>query len=68
MVRRLPLVVPATALGALSVLEYAARSDGYFPGDYIGDRLYVVFAQSSKPPASSSSPYHQVIWGVTLRP
>jgi hypothetical protein len=57
----------------VSVLRYAARSGGFFPGDYIGaaiagNRLYVVFAQSSKPPASSSSPFHQVIWGVTLRP
>jgi hypothetical protein len=61
------------SIGPLSVLKYAAQADGYFPGDYIGEaiagnRLYVVFAQSSKPPASSSSPYHQVIWGVTLQP
>jgi hypothetical protein len=60
------------SIGPPSVLRYAAQADGYFPGDYIGeaiaaDRLYVVFAQSSKPPASSSSPYHQVIWGVTLQ-
>jgi hypothetical protein len=59
------------SIGPLSVLRYAARAGGYFPGDYIGEaiadgRLYVVFAVSSKPP--SSSPYHQVIWGVTLRP
>jgi hypothetical protein len=61
------------SIGPLSVLKYAAQSDGFFPGDYIGEaiaagRLYVVFAVSSKPPASSSSPFHQVIWGVTLTP
>lgn len=61
------------SIGPLSVLQYAAQADGYFPGDYIGEaisdgRLYVVFAVSSKPPPSSSSPYHQVIWGVTLQP
>jgi hypothetical protein len=49
------------SIGPVSVLEYAAQADGCFPGDYIGEaiagnRLYVVFAQSSKPPASSSSP------------
>jgi hypothetical protein len=61
------------SIGPVSVLQYAARADGYFPGDYIGEavaggRLYVVFAQSSAPPPSSSSRFHQVIWGVTLRP
>jgi hypothetical protein len=61
------------SVGPVSVLKYAARADGYFPGDYIGEaiaggRLYVVFAQSSAPPQTSSSPYHQVIWGVTLQP
>jgi hypothetical protein len=61
------------SIGPLSVLKYAAQADGYFPGDYIGEaiagnHLYVVFAQSPKPPASSSSPYHQIIWGVTLQP
>jgi hypothetical protein len=64
---------PPQSIGPVSVLRYAAQARGFFPGDYIGaaiagDRLYVVFAQSSKPPASSSSPFHQVIWGVTLRP
>jgi hypothetical protein len=61
------------SLGRRSVLEYAARSEGYFPGDYIGEaittgRLYIVWARSSKPPASSSSRYHQVIVGAALRP
>ena len=62
------------SIGPISVLKYAARADGYFPGDYIGEaiaggRLYVVFAQSSPPPPpSSTSKFHQVIWGVTLRP
>jgi hypothetical protein len=61
------------SIGPVSVLKYAARADGYFPGDYIGEaiagqRLYIVFAQSSAPPGSSSSRFHQVIWGVTLRP
>jgi hypothetical protein len=61
------------SIGPVSVLKYAAQADGFFPGDYIGeaiagDHLYVVFAQSSKPPASSSSPFHQIIWGVTLQP
>lgn len=61
------------SIGPRSELEYAAQAGGYFPGDYIGEaiaagKLYVVFAVSSQPPASSSSPYHQVIWGVTLRP
>ena len=59
------------AIGPVSQLKYAAQADGYFPGDYIGtaiskDLLYVVFAVSSRPPASSSSPYHQVIWGTTM--
>ena len=64
---------PPTSVGRLSVLKYAAQSRGYFPGDYIGEaiapgRLYMVFAVSSKPPPQSDSPYHQVIYGVTLRP
>ena len=55
------------------MLKYAAFAEGYFPGDYIGeaiapDRVYMVWAVSSKPPASSSSKYHQVIYGATLRP
>ena len=59
------------SIGPLSELQYAAQSRGYFPGDYIGTavtdgRLYMVWAVSSKPPASSTSPYHQVIWGATL--
>jgi hypothetical protein len=61
------------SIGPRSVLQYAARAGGYFPGDYIGEaitpgRLYGVWAVSSKPPASSTSKYHQVIWGATLRP
>jgi BNR repeat-like domain len=61
------------SIGPVSVLKYAARSEGFFPGDYIGEaiadgRLYVVFARSSAPPPSSSSRFHQVIWGVTLHP
>lgn len=64
---------PPTSVGRLSTLKYAAQSRGYFPGDYIGEaiapgRLYTVFAVSSKPPPRSSSPYHQIIYGVTLRP
>lgn len=60
------------SLGPRSVLRYAAQSRGYFPGDYIGEaiapgRLYMVWARSSKPPAYSDSPYHQVIYGATLR-
>jgi hypothetical protein len=59
------------SIGPPSELRYAAQASGYFPGDYIGEaiaagRLYAVFAVSSAPPRSSSSPYHQVIWGVTL--
>lgn len=61
-----------TSIGPVSVLKYAARSRGYFPGDYIGaaitsGRLYLVWARSSKPPPYSASPYHQVIYGATLR-
>ncbi|MGI8751077.1 MAG: hypothetical protein ACR2MN_01940 [Acidimicrobiales bacterium] len=61
------------SIGPLSVLQYAAQSRGYFPGDYIGSaltrgRLYVVWSLSTPPPASSTSPYHQVIDGATLRP
>jgi hypothetical protein len=64
---------PPTSIGPRSVLKYAAFAEGYFPGDYIGeaiapDRIYMVWAVSSKPPASSSSKYHQVIYGATLRP
>jgi BNR repeat protein len=64
---------PPTSVGPLSTLKYAAQAGGYFPGDYIGEaiapgRLYMVFAVSSKPPPRSSSPYHQIIYGVTLRP
>jgi hypothetical protein len=60
------------SVGPTSDYRYAAQAGGIFPGDYIGTalsarRLYVVFAVSSRPPASSSSPFHQVIWGVTLR-
>jgi hypothetical protein len=59
------------SIGPVSALQYAAQSRGYFPGDYIGTavtdgRLYLVWAVSSKPPAFSTSPYHQVIWGATL--
>ena len=59
-------------IGPVSELKYAAQAGGYFPGDYIGtaiskNLLYVVYAVSSKPAASSGSPYHQVIWGTTLR-
>jgi len=64
---------PPVAIGPRSVLKYAARSEGYFPGDYIGEaiapgRIYMVWAVSSKPPANSTSKYHQVIYGATLRP
>lgn len=60
------------SFGALSVLQYAAQSRGYFPGDYIGSafsngRLYVVWSRSSPPPPTSTSPYHQVIDGATLQ-
>ena len=61
------------SIGPRSVLKYAAQADGYFPGDYIGEaiapgRMYLVWAVSSKPPAYSTSKYHQVIYGATLRP
>ncbi len=61
------------SIGQLSVLRYAAQAGGYFPGDYIGSaitsgRLYVVWARSSMPPPYSTSRYHQVIDGATLRP
>lgn len=61
------------SIGPRSVLRYAARAGGYFPGDYIGSaittgRIYLVWAVSSKPPAWSRSPYHQIIEGATLRP
>ena len=64
---------PPTSIGPRSVLKYAAQARGYFPGDYIGEaiapgRLYMVWAVSSKPPAYSTSPYHQIIYGATLRP
>lgn len=60
------------SVGPRSVLKYAAQARGYFPGDYIGEaitagRLYAVWAVSSKPPAYSTSQYHQVIYGATLR-
>jgi hypothetical protein len=60
------------SIGPRSALQYAAQAGGLFPGDYIGaalsnGRLYVTFARSSTPPLHSDSPYHQVIWGVTLR-
>jgi hypothetical protein len=60
------------SIGAISVLQYAAQAGGYFPGDYIGaaiapGRLYLVWARSSQPPPSSTSPYHQVIDGATLK-
>ncbi|MGH8859982.1 MAG: sialidase family protein [Jatrophihabitantaceae bacterium] len=61
------------SIGPRSVLKYAAQAGGYFPGDYIGaaiapGRIYLVWARSSKPPAYSTSPYHQIIYGATLRP
>lgn len=60
------------SVGPVSVLRYAAQAGGYFPGDYMGlvatpGRLLGVWAVSSKPPATSSSPYRQVIYGATLR-
>lgn len=59
-------------VGPVSTLAYAAQAGGYFPGDYIGTAvskhyLYLAWAVSSPPPASSTSAFHQVIWGVTLR-
>lgn len=59
-----------TSLGPRSVLRYAARAGGYFPGDYIGaaisaHRLYLVWAVSSKP--AHPGRFHQVIYGATLR-
>jgi hypothetical protein len=61
------------SIGRRSVLRYGAHSgDGsYFPGDYIGSaiapgHLYVVWPRASKPPAGSTSPYHQVIDGAAL--
>ena len=59
------------SIGPRSILKYAAQAGGYFPGDYIGEaitsgRMYMVWAVSSKPPATSTSPYHQVIYGATL--
>lgn len=62
-----------TSIGPRSVLQYAAQAGGYFPGDYIGEaiapgRVYAVWAVSSKPPPYSTSKYHQVIYGATLRP
>ncbi|MDX6308641.1 MAG: hypothetical protein QOI06_1687 [Nocardioidaceae bacterium] len=64
---------PPMSVGPRSELEYAAQSRGYFPGDYIGEaiapgRVYMVWAVSSKPPPPSTSKYHQVIYGATLRP
>jgi hypothetical protein len=63
---------PPTSIGPRSVLKYDAQSRGYFPGDYIGEaisphRIYMVWAMSSKPPPRSDSPYHQVIYGATMR-
>jgi hypothetical protein len=60
-----------TSIGPPSVLRYAAQSRGYFPGDYVGEaitggRLYLVWAYSSAPPASSASKYNQVIYGATV--
>jgi hypothetical protein len=60
------------SVGPRSVLKYAARSEGFFPGDYIGEavtrgRLYMVWAVSSKPPAYSTSKFHQIIYGATFR-
>ena len=56
------------SLGPLSVLTYAARSRGYFPGDYTGsslagNRLHVLWARSCALPPGSASPFHQVIEG-----
>jgi hypothetical protein len=64
---------PPISVGPRSVLKYAAQAGGYFPGDYIGaaiapGRVYMVWAISAKPPNSSASAYHQVIYGATLRP
>jgi hypothetical protein len=63
---------PPISVGPRSVLKYAAQAGGYFPGDYIGEaitagRLYMVWAVSSKPPAYSTSKFHQIIFGATFR-
>ncbi|MDQ1365471.1 MAG: hypothetical protein QOK20_25 [Acidimicrobiaceae bacterium] len=60
------------SIGPVSALQYAAQAGGYFPGDYIGaaiapGRLYLVWARSSAPPPPSTSPFHQVIDGATLK-
>lgn len=59
-------------IGPVSALKYAAQAGAPFPGDYIGtaisrNLLYIAWPVSSKPPRSSSSKYHQAIWGATLR-
>jgi hypothetical protein len=64
---------PPLSLGQPSLLRYGAQSRGWFPGDYTGsslsgDRLYLVWTRASAPPAGSTSPYHQVVDGATLRP
>ncbi len=58
------------AIGPVSALQWAAQSRGYFPGDYIGaaisdNFLYLVWCVSSQPP--TPAPFHQVLWGATLR-
>lgn len=58
------------SIGPRSILRYAARAGGLFPGDYIGaaispHRLYLVWAVSRKP--RHPGRFHQVIYGATLR-
>jgi hypothetical protein len=57
-------------LGPPSALQWAARANGYFPGDYVGASvsngwLYLVWCVSSQPPTPAK--YHQVLWAAALR-
>ena len=62
---------PPVDLGPPSYLQWSAEAGGHFPGDYIGasatkGRVYLVWCRSSQPPAYSTSPYHQTVWGAAL--
>ena len=62
---------PSFPLGPQSNLAYAPLAPVPFPGDYTGlvtanNKVYAAWAVSSKPPAESDSPTHQVTWGAVL--
>ncbi len=62
-----------TAIGPRSDLKFSAFAGADFPGDYTGsastsNRVYVVWARSSRPSGAHPGPHHQVLYAAALAP